>query len=136
MPTKAEIKKLSKPIKVRVRKGDHVMIIAGKDKGNRGVVIAVSPKENKVLVVDDSNPDQPVALNAVIRHRKPKMQNEQGTRVTIPAPIHISNVMVIDDQGNPTRVGKKLVDGKLVRVSKKSGNAFDDKPIMESREKA
>ncbi len=135
MPTKSELKKLAHPTKNKIRKGDRVLIIAGKDKGNQGVVIAVSPKEHKVMVVDDSNPDQPVALNAVIRHRKPRMQNEKGSRVTIPAPIDISNVKVIDAKGNPTRIGKRVEDGKLVRYSKKSGETFVDGPDLDTKEK-
>lgn len=135
MPTKAELKANSKPIKVKVRKGDRVVIISGKDKGRFGIVAAVSPKEGKVLVVNNDNPDQMIALNAVIKHRKPRMQGETGSRVTIPSPLDISKVMVVDEKGVPTRVGRRLEDGKTVRYSKKSGDTFTDLPVMESKNK-
>lgn len=124
MPTKAEIKQEKQHIKVKVRKGDMVMIIAGKDKGQTGEVAAVAPKEQKVLVVrqNPENPEEYLPLNAAIKHRKAKFQGERSARLRIPVPIHISNVMVLDPKsGEPTRVGRKKVDGKLVRYSKKSG---------------
>ncbi len=132
MPTKAEIKRLSKPIKVKIRKGDKVRIIAGKDKGQEGFVAAVSAKEGKVIILKDNpeNPEQPLPLNVVVKHRKARMQGERSARIMIPAPIHISNVMVLDPKtGEPTRLGKKVVDGKKVRFSKKSGEVIVDAPI-------
>ena len=128
MPTKADIKRLSKPIKLKIRSGDKVMIISGKDKGEVGFVAAVSPKEQKVIVLkeNEENPEQHIPLNAAIKHRKAKQQNERSARVRIPVPIHISNVMVLDPETNqPTRVGKRVEDGKSVRYAKKSG-----KPII------
>jgi large subunit ribosomal protein L24 len=124
MPTKAELKQLAKPIKLKIRRGDKVMIISGKDKGEIGFVAAVSPKEQKVIVLkqNDENPEQPLPLNAAIKHRKAKMQGERSARIKIPVPLHISKVMVLDPTTNtPTRVGRRLEDGKLVRYSKKSG---------------
>ena len=109
MPTKAEIKRLSKPIKLKIRRGDKVLIITGKDKGEIGIVAAVSPKEQKVILVkeNEENPEQPLPLNAAIKHRKAKQQNERSAKVRIPVPIHISNVMVLDPETNlPTRVGR------------------------------
>lgn len=135
MPTKAELKQQSKPIKLKIRKGDRVVITAGKDKGRMGIVAAVSPKENKAIVVNDDNPDQVIALNAVVKHRKPRSQGETGARITIPAPIHISSLMVIDEKGQATRIGRRLENGKLVRYSKKSGTSFADVPAMDSRKK-
>ncbi len=132
MPTKAEIKTLSKPIKLRIRKGDRVKIIAGKDKGQEGFVAAVSPKERKVIVLKENpdNADQPLPLNAVIKHRKARMQNERSARIQLPAPIDISNVMVLDETGTPTRVGRKVENGKLVRYAKKTGIVLVDAPVM------
>jgi len=133
MPTKAEIKAVKHPAKLKVRKGDKVMIIAGKDKGEVGFIFAVSPKENKVIVLkeNDENPEQPLPLNAVIKHRKARVQGEKSARLRIPSPINVSNVMVIDPEtGKPTRVGRrKNDDGKLIRYAKKSGKNLVDAPV-------
>lgn len=129
MPTKAELKALENPIKMKVRKGDKVMIISGKDKGKIGFVAMVSPKENKVIVLEENpeNEDQPLPLNAAIKHRKAKTQQERSARIRIPVPIHASNVMVLDPKSNePTRVGRRISEstGKLERYAKKSGEAI------------
>lgn len=129
MPTKAELKQKSKNVKMKVKTGDTVMIISGKDKGQVGFIAAASPKENKVIVLknNDENPDQPLPLNAAIKHRKAKAQNEKSARIKIPVPINASNVMLIDPKTNqPTRVGRRLEDGKLVRYAKKSGETIKD----------
>ena len=129
--TKAEIKRLEKPIKYKVRKGDQVMVISGKDKGEVGFVWAVSPKDQKAIVLknNEENPDQPLPLNAAIKHRKAKMQGQKSARVRIPVPIHLSNLMVLDPKtGQPTRVGRKKEDGKTVRYAKKSGEVIPDAP--------
>ena len=134
MATKAELKALANPPKFKIRKGDEVMIISGKDKGEKGIVLAVSRKEHKALVYrpNDENPDQPTFLNAAIKHRKAKFQNQKSARVRIPVPIHISNLMVLDPKtGEPTRVGRKKEDGKLVRYAKKSGEILKDTPMKE-----
>lgn len=131
MPTKADIKRLAQHVKVKVRSGDRVMIISGKDKGQRGFVAAVSAKEQKVIVLQDNpeNPDQPVPLNAAIKHRKARSQGEKSARIKIPVPIHISNVMVIDPKTDaPSRIGRRKEGDKLVRYAKKSGEAFKDLP--------
>lgn len=95
-----------------VRKGDLVMVMAGADKGKQGNVMEVFHDKNRVIVED---------VNIVKKHRKPT-QSTPGGIVEIPAPIHVSNVMLIDPKsGEPTRVGRKIVDGKSVRYSKKSG---------------
>jgi len=128
MPTKSELKQLSKHVKLKVRSGDKVMIIAGKDKGEIGFVAAVSPKEMRcyVLKENDENPDNPLPLNAVIKHRKRRTEQERSARIKIPSPIHISNLMVLDPKTNqPTRVGRRLEDGKLVRYAKKSGATIE-----------
>ncbi len=127
MPTKAELKAWRRPVKLKVRTGDKIMIIAGKDKGQVGFIAAVSPKEQRCIVLKDNpeNPDQPLPLNVVIKHRKAKMQGERSARIQLPAPIHISNVMILDPKsGEPTRVGRRLENGKLVRYAKKSGEAI------------
>jgi large subunit ribosomal protein L24 len=129
MPTKAEIKQLAKQIKLKVRTGDQVVIISGKDKGEVGFVAAVSPKEQKVIVLknNDENPDQPLPLNAAIKHRKARTQGEKSARIKIPVPIHISNVMVLDPKTNKaTRIGRRPEDGKLVRYAKKSGETLKE----------
>ena len=132
--TKAEIKRRSKPIKLKVRKGDQVVIIAGKNKGEVGFIAAVDPKNTRVIVLKN-NPDangNPIPLNAVIKHRKARQQGERSARLTIPAPLHISNVMLLDPKtGLATRIGKKEVDGKLVRYAKKSGEIIPDAPYKD-----
>jgi len=136
MPTKAELKQKATHIKLKVRKGDMVMIITGKDKGEIGKVYAVSPKEQKVIVLKDNeeNPEQPLPLNAAIKHRKAKTQGERSARIKIPVPIHVSNVMVLDPKtGAPSRVGRRSEDGKLIRYAKKSGEALVDAQVMETQ---
>ncbi len=136
MPTKAELKLKAQHTKVKVRKGDKVMIISGKDRGEIGFVAAVSPKEQKVIILkeNEENPDQPLPLNAVIKHRKARTQGEKSARIQLPAPLHISNVMVLDPKTNePTRVGRKIQDGKLVRFAKKSGELLVDVDAMEKK---
>jgi large subunit ribosomal protein L24 len=136
MPTKADIKKEAQHIKLKVRRGDRVMIISGKDKGEVGFVAAVSPKEERLIVLKENleNPEQPVPLNAVVKHRKAKMQGQRSMRVLLPSPIHVSNVMVLDPDSNlPTRLGRRKEDGKLVRFAKKSGKTLADiKPPTEA----
>ncbi|WP_207422262.1 50S ribosomal protein L24 [Desertivirga brevis] len=100
--------------KLKIRKGDLVQIIAGDSKGKQGKVIEVLVKANRVVVE---------GANLVSRHTKPNAANPNGGIVKKEAPIHISNLAVVDPTlGKPTRVGRKLnSEGKLVRVAKKSG---------------
>ena len=132
MPTKADLKRLAKLPKIKIRKGDRVVIIAGKDKGQEGFVAAVSPKEQKVIVLRENpeNPDMPLPLNAVVKHRKARTQAEKSARIQLPAPLDISNVMVLDSTGKATRVGRRLENGKLVRYSKKNNETLVDAPVM------
>ncbi|MHC9533367.1 50S ribosomal protein L24 [Dellaglioa sp. BT-FLS60] len=96
-----------------VKTGDKVQLIAGKDKGKQGTVTKVFLKQDRVIVE---------GINIVKKHQKPSNSNPQGGIVDMAAPIHVSNVMLVDPSTNePTRVGFKVVDGKKVRVSKKSG---------------
>ena len=102
MPTKAELKALAKPIKLKIRRGDKVLVIAGKDKGEIGFVAAVSPKENKAIILKENaeNPEQPLPLNVAVKHRKARTQQERSARIRIPMPIHVSNLMLIDPATN------------------------------------
>jgi large subunit ribosomal protein L24 len=98
--------------KLHVKKGDKVRVIAGAWKGTEGEVLQVLPKKNKAIVE---------GANVVKKHQKPT-QDSQGGIIEMEAPIHLSNLMVIDPKsGEPTRIGRKVVDDKLVRYSKKSG---------------
>ncbi|WP_100332800.1 50S ribosomal protein L24 [Bacillus xiapuensis] len=102
---------------MNVKKGDKVMVITGKDKGKTGIVLAAFPKKDRVLVE---------GINIVKKHAKPSQVNPQGGIISQEAPIHASNVMLLDPKSNePTRVGYKVVDGKKVRVAKKSGETLD-----------
>ena len=93
-----------------VKKGDKVRVIAGKDKGVEAVVLKAFPKINKVVV-------EGVAI--VKKHQKPNNEDPQGAIVEKEAPIHVSNVQVLDKNGVAGRVGYKVVDGKKVRYNKK-----------------
>lgn len=98
--------------KLHIKKGDKVMVIAGKSKGTQGEVMEVFPSKNRAIVE---------GANMVTKHNKPTQTSEGGLE-QIPAALHLSNLMLIDPStGEPTRVGRKEVDGKLVRYSKKSG---------------
>ena len=99
-----------------VKKGDKVRVIAGKDKGVEAVVVTALPKVNKVIVE---------GVNIVQKHQKPNNENPQGAIVEKEAPIHVSNVQVLDNIGVAGRVGYKVVDGKKVRYNKKSGEVLD-----------
>ncbi|MBO8178381.1 50S ribosomal protein L24 [Aeribacillus pallidus] len=102
---------------MHVKKGDKVMVISGKDKGKTGVILKAFPKKDRVLVE---------GVNIVKKHAKPSQANPQGGIISQEAPIHVSNVMPLDPKtGEPTRVGYKVVDGKKVRVAKKSGEVLD-----------
>lgn len=137
MPTKAELKKLGSNPRLKVRTGDRVMIIAGKDKGQIGFIAAVAPREEKVIVLQNNpeNPDQPLPLNKAVKHRKARMQGEKSARVHIPVPIHVSNIMVLDPKTDlPSRLGRrKGDDGKIVRYAKKSGEVIKDAGITEKK---
>ena len=101
---------------MKVKKGDTVVVIAGKDKGAKGKVIQAYPTRDRVLVE---------GVNRIKKHTRVS-QNQRGAQsggiVTQEAAIHVSNVMVIDSDGKPTRVGKTTTDdGKRVRISRRSG---------------
>jgi len=97
----------------KIKKGDTVRVIAGKDKDKEGKVLQV--KDERVLVE---------GVNVVSRHTKPNAANAQGGIIQKEAPIHVSNVMLVAD-GQAVRVGFKVENGKKVRFSKKTGKAID-----------
>ncbi|WP_295813160.1 50S ribosomal protein L24 [uncultured Nitratireductor sp.] len=101
----------------KIKKGDNVVVLAGKDKGRTGEVVKVMPKDDKALVR---------GVNLVRRHQKQSAQAEGGI-ITKEAPIHLSNLALADPKdGKPTRVGFKIQeDGKKVRVAKRSGELID-----------
>ncbi len=108
---------MSKP-KLHVKKGDQVIVIAGKDKGKKGKILEAYPSEGRVLVE---------GVNIIKRHTRPNAAYPQGGIIEREAPIHASNVMVLDPKtGEPTRIGKKILkDGSKVRYAKKSGEVLD-----------
>lgn len=102
-------------MKLHIKKGDKVKVIAGEFKGKEGRVLSVSPKENRAKVE---------GLNLVKRHTKPNAQNPNGGIIEKEAPIHVSNLMLVDGKGNPTRIKRERVEGEMSRVSKKSGEVI------------
>jgi len=102
----------------KIKKGDHVVVIAGKDKGTKGEVLKVFPKEERIVVS---------GVRMVKRHMRPSQADPEGGIKQFEAPIHVSNVAHLDPKdGVVTRVGfKTLKDGKKVRVAKKSGEVID-----------
>ena len=101
---------------MKIKKGDTVQVIAGKDKGAKGKVIQAYPDTQRVLVE---------GVNRIKKHTR-ITQNQRGAQsggiITTEAAIHVSNVMLVDGDGKPTRVGKKTTDdGKRVRVSRRTG---------------
>lgn len=101
---------------MHIKTGDKVVVISGKDKGKEGVVLSAQPNNNKVVVE---------GVNVVKKHVRPSQMNPDGGIVEFEAPIHVSNVMIVDPKsGKPSRVGFKFVDGKKVRFAKKSGEVL------------
>ena len=99
--------------KLKIKKGDTVYVNAGNDKGKTGKVLSVDPAQNRAIVE---------GVNLVSRHTKPNAKQPQGGIIKHEAPVHVSNVNLIDPKsGKPTRVGFKVEDGKKVRIAKKSG---------------
>ncbi|MEE4235335.1 MAG: 50S ribosomal protein L24 [Anderseniella sp.] len=104
-------------MKLKIKKGDRVVVLTGKDKGKSGDVVAVMPKENRAVVS---------GLNLARRHQK-QTAGQEGGIVSKEMPIHVSNLAHIDPKdGKATRVGYKLLDdGKKVRVARRSGEVID-----------
>lgn len=102
---------------MKIRKGDTVKIISGKDRGKTGKVERVFPKLNKLIIP---------GLNLFKSHQKPKKQGQKGQVVEKSMPFHVSKVMVVDPKSQkPTRIGRRLEEGKLKRYAKKSGQLID-----------
>ena len=103
--------------KLHIKKGDTVMIIAGDSKGQQGKILKVQIEKSKAIVE---------GINLVSKHTKPNAKSPQGGILKKEAPVHISNLMVIDSSGKPTRTGRKIdpKKNKLVRYSKKSGEVI------------
>ena len=103
-------------MKLKIKTGDTVRIVAGDHKGSEGKVVSVDREKNKAIVE---------GANMVSKHEKPSAQNPQGGIVKKEAPIHISNLALIDSKsGETTRVGYEIQDGKKVRISRKSEEAI------------
>ena len=98
---------------MRIKTGDTVVVISGKDKGKKGKVISALPKKDRVVVE---------GVNVVTKHQKPNKEHQQGGLIKKETSIHVSNVMLFDAKvGKGTRVSIKEENGKKVRISKKSG---------------
>ena len=100
---------------VKIKTGDTVKVIAGKDKDKEGKVLSVDQKNGRVLVE---------GVNMVKKHEKPSGRNQQGGIITREAPIDLSNVMYLH-KGKPTRIGFKIEDGKKVRIARSTGDVLD-----------
>ena len=100
----------------KIKKGDRVVILTGKDKGRQGAVLKVFPKDQRVLVA---------GVNMVQRHTKPSQGDPQGGIKNKEATIHVSNVAVVDSNGKPTRVGFKVEGDKKVRFAKTTGEVIN-----------
>ncbi|MCM2339035.1 MAG: 50S ribosomal protein L24 [Burkholderiales bacterium] len=98
---------------MKLKKGDNVIVISGKDKGKKGKIASVLVEKNRVIIE---------GINMMKKHQRPRKSGEKGTKMNIAMPIHASNVMVVDSKtGERSRVGKKKVGDKMIRVTKKSG---------------
>jgi len=100
----------------KIKKGDKVVLLTGKDKGKSGDVVRVLPKEDRVVVG---------GLNMVQRHTKPTQADPQGGIKHKEAPVHVSNVAIVDSNGKPTRVGFRMDGDKKVRFAKTTGEAIN-----------
>ncbi|TAL30107.1 50S ribosomal protein L24 [Phenylobacterium sp.] len=100
----------------KIKKGDRVVVLAGKDKGRQGAVLKVLPKDERVVVE---------GLNMVQRHTRPTQLDPQGGIKNKEASIHVSNVAIVDSKGKPTRVGFKIEGDKKVRIAKTTGEVIN-----------
>ncbi|MGH6644728.1 MAG: 50S ribosomal protein L24 [Phenylobacterium sp.] len=100
----------------KIRKGDRVVVLTGKDKGRQGSVLKVLPKESRVVVE---------GLNMVQRHTRPSQGDPQGGIKNKEAPLHVSNVAVVDSKGKATRVGFRMEGDKKVRFAKTTGEVVN-----------
>ncbi len=115
-------RKLEKPLRMKIRSGDTVMVLSGKDKGKTGRVIAVMPRENRVLVD---------GVNMVWKHQKPRILNQKGQKIQKPAPLFAGKVMLVCPHcDKPTRVGRVRRPGddgkmRLYRICKRCNELID-----------
>ena len=100
----------------KIKKGDRVVVLTGKDKGRQGSVLKVLPQDGRVVVE---------GLNMVQRHTRPTQFDPQGGIKNKEAPIHVSNVAIVDSKGKPTRVGFKMEGDKKVRIAKTTGEVIN-----------
>ncbi|MEO8541071.1 MAG: 50S ribosomal protein L24 [bacterium] len=102
----------------RIKRGDKVVVLAGKDRGKRGTVRAILNKENRILIE---------GVNIIKRHQRARQQGQASQIIEREAPVHMSNVMLIDPNNDqPTRVGfRRREDGTMVRVGKRSGEDIE-----------
>jgi large subunit ribosomal protein L24 len=105
-------------VAAKIKKGDRVQVLTGRDKGKQGEVLRVMPAEGRAIVQ---------GVNMVTRHEKPRGMGQPGGIKRVEAPIHLSNLALLDPKtGKPTRVGFKILeDGRKVRVAKASGEVID-----------
>ena len=99
---------------MKIKKGDKVIVISGKDKGKTGKIARAIPTESKVVIE---------GINILKKHRKARRSGEKGQIVEVSMPMHVSNVAIVVD-GKPTRIGSKVIGGKKVRVDSKTGKAI------------
>lgn len=101
---------------MKIKKGDNIIVIAGKNKGEKGTVAKIFKDTDRVIID---------GINKTTRHLKAKTRGQKGSIAQVEAPIHVSNVMLVDSKtGERTRIGKKEEGGKMVRVAKKSNQVI------------
>jgi len=113
---------------MKVRKGDRVQILAGKERGATGVVARVLPSKNKVVIegtFDDPYTGTPRPIGGVKRHTRARSATEPGGMVDKSLPIDASRVGVLAKDGKPVRIGTKVVDGKKVRIGRRAGQEVE-----------
>ncbi|WP_220457213.1 50S ribosomal protein L24 [Moheibacter lacus] len=98
--------------KLKIKKGDKVVVLSGSSKGTKGSVLKVYPEKGKAIVE---------GVNKIKKHTKPNAENPQGGIVETEAPIYVSKLALVDSNGKPTKVGYEVKDGKKVRIAKKTG---------------
>ncbi|QQS29134.1 MAG: 50S ribosomal protein L24 [Sphingobacteriales bacterium] len=111
-----KLQKRFKP-KFKIKKGDNVIVIAGDSKGVSGRVLSIDTEKGKAIVE---------GVNMVVKHAKPSAKHPNGGIIEMEAPITLSNLMLVDPKsGKPTRVGRKVNEGKIIRYAKKSGEELN-----------
>ena len=101
---------------MKIKKGDNVIVISGKDRGKTGKVFRALPREDMVIIE---------GVNVKKKHQRPRRANQKGQIIDRAAPIHVSNVMIVDPKTNkPTRIGYKIGENGKIRVAKKSGTVL------------